>query len=180
MQTKRREGERSLQVLNMALTASLHSAVVRERTLSDAAASVARELGSFKRSHSLRRIGMVSGILGSDGQKALRFNMGKLNSYTHILRRECDFPLFSAADIYCREFMDRFGRVGDRSEWDRFWRTVLEGGGVTDMFMAPRWRLSGGARLQREVAMEAGMEVHNVERHRLLLRSLFGRRSDKH
>lgn len=110
------------------------------------------------------RLGYVSGIITSDSADLVELNERRLDGYTNYLRKGISFPVFSSTDIFQGEFVEKF-RGNAESEWYSFWRSVLECGYVTDVFMTPRWRVSAGAKDEHETAKKVGLSIHYMDDH---------------
>lgn len=111
------------------------------------------------------KIGYVAGILNSDGQKHFEDNRKKLADYAEKLRKIHKFPIFSSVDIFSNEVYDRLEEwkvsLEERETKARlFWREILEGGHVTDIFMTPRWEKSKGATDEHKTAKRIGLTIH--------------------
>lgn len=89
------------------------------------------------------RLGYVSGIISSDGPEFLEKNRKILQEKTEKYRKEHDFPIFSANDIFTPDFVDRLGH--DAPPYVSFWRKILNSGLVTDVVMTKGWKRSKGA-----------------------------------
>ncbi|HUD09819.1 MAG TPA: hypothetical protein VMR77_03385 [Patescibacteria group bacterium] len=114
------------------------------------------------------RIGYVSGIVSSDGDHKLAENIQILLVHTEKLRNLLDFPVFSTADVITKELYDRFDETKlEREKREKcfrsFWCEVIEQGGVTDIFMTPRWELSNGATAEHQTTRELGLKIHYVK-----------------
>ncbi len=111
------------------------------------------------------KLGYVAGMITSDGPEHIARNIKRLALFTETLRRMHGFPVFSATDIfdsgvYARLGVDLLDPKARQAEFQRFWRSVLETGQVTDIFMTPRWDLSEGAIDEHETAKKLGLTIH--------------------
>lgn len=115
-----------------------------------------------------KRIGYVAGIIGSDGLEKVAENMQKLAEHTERIRREQDFPIFSSTDIFSEELYERLEEMRleyeeQRKVFMQFWREIFEEGGISDIFMTPRWEESEGAFDEYETAKRLGIAIHYVQ-----------------
>jgi hypothetical protein len=146
----------------------LHNRIFRERlvdavTLAEIGICIIEILKSVQASGE-ERIGFVSGIITSDGERSIDLNLRRLAGYTEFLRETNDFPIFSATDIFDEELIKRIG-YHEEERWMSFWKSVLISGHITDLFMTPRWRDSRGANGEYKAGMEIKMKIHDMENH---------------
>lgn len=118
-------------------------------------------LRAIKRKTRAKKVGYVAGIITSDGPEYIARNIQKLEEYTERIGDEIDFPVFSAADVFSKDLLDRLhARSLPAQTWFDFWRAILGSGEVTDIFMTPRWKDSLGARDEHETAQKLGIAIH--------------------
>lgn len=121
-----------------------------------------RFLGEIKDS-SQGRIGVVSGIISSDGPGRIVPNLERLAEYTSRIRQAKDFPIFSAADIFTQALYDRLEDNGHTVEdYLTFWRDLYGSGYITDAFFTPGWDRSLGATDEHETAKRLGLRIHYI------------------
>ncbi len=154
---------KKIQELNESLAASLQESA-RNGNLDSVSFKIADMLRNVRFQHPDRRLGFVAGIIESDGLKFRYPNLEKLFHYTKMLGDEYPFPIFSAADIYGKEFLRRFNSVNDPDKWDRFWKHILVNGKVTDIFMTPGWNRSYGAKIEFKIATKIGITIHIIDK----------------
>ncbi|KKR50513.1 MAG: hypothetical protein UU81_C0002G0027 [Microgenomates group bacterium GW2011_GWC1_41_8] len=131
-------------------------------TVEDVRQSVVRLLGKLRLKDDVERIGYVSGIITSGG--SIEENIQRLIAHTDRLRTIHNFPIFTPPDVFPDDVFERTNAINHPSEkWIEFWRTILESGHVTDIFMTPRWQLSRGATDEHETAQRIGITIHYVE-----------------
>jgi hypothetical protein len=143
----------------------LHAGIFREGlidsvTLAEVGIGVIEILKSLKDSGE-GRIGFVSGIITSDGEKFIGLNLRRLASYTEFIRKANDFPIFSATDVFDEALTMRIGHNAEE-RWLSFWKSILHSGHITDLFMTPRWKESRGARDEYKAGKEIGMRIQDM------------------
>lgn len=113
------------------------------------------------------RVGLVSGVINSDGQEAVEQNIQTMIRYAEMLRNFLDFPIFCTPDVFAEvweRLEERKLSFDQREEQFRlFWRGILSSGCVTDLFMTPRWEASIGAKDEHETAQSLEITIHYIE-----------------
>lgn len=114
----------------------------------------------------IQRIGFVSGAVATSPE-VVESNLKLLLNRTEELHKQHQFPIFSSADIFFDGFWDKLPESNlskdERSpKLQALFRGILEGG-VTDIFMMPKWEFSGGARDEHETAQKLGITIHYLE-----------------
>lgn len=114
-----------------------------------------------------RRLGFVSGILTSEGDKNMPKNIERLKRYTKEIRDTHNFPIFSSVDVFGNGIYDQIEEVKFERElrehhFIQFWKMILETGHITDIFMTPRWEKSRGANIEFATAKELKITIHFV------------------
>lgn len=117
---------------------------------------------NLKQERRNNQLGYVAGIINSDGPEKLQENIKKLIEQTEIIRKNNNFPIFSATDIFYQGLYQRLSNT-NRALFIKFWREILEKASVTDIFMTPRWNMSEGAKDEHETAKRLGLKIHYVE-----------------
>ncbi len=119
------------------------------------------------------KIGVVSGIISSDGPDKIAYNLDQLSRRKDLLEKELDFPVFSSRDIFTDEVYSTLFRNGilPESEFYFFWRQVYTMSELTDVFMTPGWRRSKGCRDEYETSKRAGLAIHDLENGEYILPS---------
>lgn len=129
------------------------------RSLKDIEEALIPLMAEYREKHD--RLGYVSGVITTDGPEHVSANIQRLNDHTERLRAVHDFPIFAPTDVFT-DFV--YANVSAESlsstEFKQFWRNVLATGHVTDIFMTPRWEVSGGARDEHEAALELNLLIH--------------------
>lgn len=115
-----------------------------------------------------KHIGFVSGIIYSDGLEFKYRNVKRLLAYTEKLRKEIPYPIFSAEDVFYSGLFEKLpeSKLPEkirRPIFFAFWKSIMESGYITDLFMTPRWEVSQGARDEIEKGKKIGMTIHYVE-----------------
>lgn len=113
------------------------------------------------------RIGYVAGIVSSDGEEHIATNIKKLSEYTDRIAHQYSFPVFCAADVFNPQLFEQLAEMKLEAEereqhLKSFWRNILNCGYITDIFMTPRWQLSGGSKDEHETAGQNGIIIHYV------------------
>ena len=113
-------------------------------------------------------IGFVSGMIFSEGIEYKPRNLKRLAAYTEKLRKENTYPIFSAVDIFYNGLFEKLPEsklpeIIRRPIFFAFWKSIMESGYITDLFMTPRWEKSQGALDEIEKGKKAGMVIHYVE-----------------
>lgn len=122
-------------------------------------------LQEIKKQEKHLQIGYVAGILYSDGPEYFERNRQLLKKRTEIIRKNQNFPIFSAYDIFHWGLYDQieernFPDSKRRAAFIQFWRDIVGSSLVTDVFMTPRWEFSEGARDEHETAQKFNLTVH--------------------
>jgi len=87
-----------------------------------------------------------------------------LREHTEKIRKEKDFPIFSATDVMALETLIQIkAHKLVVKDFIKFWREILESGHVTDIFMTPRWNKSFGATDEHETAKKLGIKIHYLD-----------------
>jgi len=115
-----------------------------------------------------QKIGVVSGIVSSDGDHKIEENVVRLAKFTEAIGKQNGFPVFSTAEVFGDGIYDKveefqFERELREEHFRRFWRILFESGHITDIFMTPGWERSVGANDEHEIAKKLGMKIHYVE-----------------
>ena len=109
------------------------------------------------------RIGYVAGLITSEGPENIDKNVRRLVKFTSDIRSENNFPIFASTDVISDALFKKIGADAIKSgDWEKFWRAVLAQGGVTDVFMTPRWEISRGATDEYNTAKSLGLQIHFV------------------
>jgi hypothetical protein len=142
---------------------------IREATsLPEVQEGLVKVFTTVKEAKPQQRIGVVSGIISSEGDKRIERNMRRLHLYTAHLSEQYNFPIFSAVDVFgnglyaqIEEFS--FERELREKHFVDFWRGVFRSGHLTDVFMTPRWEISSGARDEHAISLEEQITIHYVQ-----------------
>ncbi|PIR96939.1 MAG: hypothetical protein COT91_04135 [Candidatus Doudnabacteria bacterium CG10_big_fil_rev_8_21_14_0_10_41_10] len=128
-------------------------------TLEEIQEALLAELAKARESHD--RAGYVAGLISSQGYDKIDENLKILLDHTQALRLEHQFPVFSAPEVYVDGTLHRLIEKGyGQKDFFGFWRDVLGSGHITDLFMAPNWESSFGARDEHETAKSLGIRIH--------------------
>lgn len=115
---------------------------------------VLKKLVAFFKFLDSQRMGYVAGVITSDGPGLVQRNVEMLKKYTERVRLAQSFPVFSSTDVFGETGL--WERLAAKNysyqDWVLFWRKVLGRGKITDIFMAPSWERSVGARDEWETA----------------------------
>lgn len=109
------------------------------------------DLVSAEHTRNINRIGIISGIVSSEGMDNIPQNMVRLQTYTALMgQRYSEARFFSAADVFTAEIYANLPEFQlPRPEIDHafmeFWRGILGSGFISDVSFTPRWRKSVGA-----------------------------------
>jgi len=128
-----------------------------------------RVFNTVKEAEPDQRIGYVAGMISSEGRDKIPLNMQKLRLYTQKVREKAEYPVFSAAELFDNGLHDsleefHYERELAQHHFVQFWRQILQSGHITDVHMAPRWEMSGGATDEHEVSQgENNIVLHYVE-----------------
>ncbi len=107
------------------------------------------------------RLGVISGVVSSEGREHIPRNMQTLREHEGIIRSEVDYPVFSCADVFSPKVYAQIALDGlTNQSFIEFWQRVFEEGKITDVFMTPRWEISEGARDEFETATRLGLQIH--------------------
>ena len=110
------------------------------------------------------KIGYVAGIITSDGDEYMARNRLRLEQYTQEAREKVGFPIFSATDIFTDDLYEKMKvhempRGDSEGLFQEFWRTILESGYITNIYMTPRWEKSMGATDEHKSALKVGLTI---------------------
>ena len=117
-------------------------------------------LVSNVRANGVGRMGVISGIVSSEGMDKIPQNMARLQVYTVLMnKRYPDAQFFSAADVFTTAV---YGNLSEfqlpKPEIDyvfmEFWKGILGSGFITDVAFTPRWRRSMGAKDEHATVTE--------------------------
>lgn len=146
----------------MDYTDKIKNALKPAKTIEELQKRLIDSLSEIRKGHN--RLGMVVGILTSDGPEKIKENAEHLKSYTKMVSLENDFPIFSAMVTFVGDNSDIVDHVNGKHyeyhHWLNFWRNILESGDVTDLFTTPGWERSRGATDEHETAKRLGLEIH--------------------
>ncbi len=136
-------------------------------TLTHVAEGLIKVFKEVRTAEKSEKLGYVSGIITSDGNKKIKDNMNRLEKYTIALRNKLSFPVFSGVDVfedrvYSKLEEREFAREMRQNHFIEFWRKVLRSGHITDIFMTPRWEESEGARDEMDIAKKQKIEIHFI------------------
>lgn len=106
------------------------------------------------------RVGFVSGALSSSKPLYIIRNFRMLNSYTKIVRKNVDFPVFSAIDFFGRTILIKL--TYQKEDNQELWNKILQSGYITDLFMAPGWKESSGAVSEHKTAKKSGIKIRYI------------------
>lgn len=107
------------------------------------------------------RVGYVSGIVTSDGADKIEENLQRLKDFARDLRTRYGFPIFSPSDVFPKDVLGRVQKNGATNDgFVQFWRTLLNSGHITDIFMTPRWQESRGATDEHSIAQSRDLKIH--------------------
>ena len=129
---------------------------------------LARVFNAVKSAEKNQRIGVVSGIISSDGDENIERNTRRLEQFTKAVSGKFGIPVFSTADVFGNGMYDKveefqFERELREQHFRNFWKMVFETGHITDIFMTPGWERSIGAYDEHEIAKEKGMIIHYLD-----------------
>jgi hypothetical protein len=141
--------------------------VASARTLDTIADAAIKDLTELSQKY--RRIGYVCGILTSDGMQFKDDNKALLRLYTAQISKSVNYPIFCAATLANDKIEAKIARYNQFDVNHKLWDRVMRSGLVTDMFMAPRWYLSTGSRVEFSAAVDEEMAIHHVHDHPELL-----------
>lgn len=135
--------------------------------IEDIAQHVVASIAHAKQLRETDRAGFVVGIISSDGDHNAKQNLEILTRYTEALRAQHAFPIFCSTDVFTWAVYNRLGildwePVTREETFRRFWREVLAGGEITDLFLTPRWEKSKGARDEYKAAKGLGIATREV------------------
>lgn len=115
------------------------------------------------------QIGYVAGIIKADGSEHIETNRKTLMKFTEDTRRNMDFPIFSATDVFSDDVYTRLGGLesieAGNHDFRKFWRDILKAGYITDIFMTPRWEQSGGATDEHNTALTLKLHIHYLDKN---------------
>lgn len=112
------------------------------------------------------KIGYVSGVITTDGPEYVERNIQILNDHADRLRDIHDFPIFAPNDVFTPGVYERVSiNTLTSDQLKQFWRNILAARYITDIFMTPRWEISGGARDEHDAARDLGLRIHYIERY---------------
>lgn len=150
------------------MKAEIYQQMRQATSLPEVQEGLVRVFSTVKEAKPQQRIGLVSGIITSEGDEFMERNIKRLHLYTTHLGQMYDFPIFSSVDVFgnglyaqIKEFT--FERELREKHFVNFWRGVLRSGHLTDVFMTPRWEISSGARDEHEISLEAKITIHYVD-----------------
>lgn len=129
--------------------------------------SVISKLGNLKE-NGVVRIGFVSGPINNTPDRRLaKQNLTNLNEITINLREQNEFPIFSSIDMFPDGLWNKLPETKlpkeERSLLLRnLFRSILSSG-ITDIYMAPGWKESGGARDEYETAIKLNLNIHDLD-----------------
>lgn len=128
-----------------------------------------RVFESVQHFESQKRIGIVSGIVSSDGDENIEKNVRRLDKFTVAVRKKIGIPTFSTADVFGKEMYNKIEEFRIEKElreqrFRRFWEIVLQSGHITDIFMTPGWERSTGATEEHKIAKKLGIKVHYINK----------------
>lgn len=146
----------------------IQKSITKAMSLDEIATDVLSLFDEIKLEEKTKKLGYVSGIITSEGKDKMSQNIKRLDKFTEHVRSSYDFPIFSATDIFTDEVYSRLAEMKMEhaelhKKFVRFWRTILSGGHVTDIFMTPRWHTSRGATDEHITAQELGLKIYYIE-----------------
>lgn len=106
------------------------------------------------------RVGFVSGVLSSSKPLYIIRNFRMLNSYTKFIRKNVDFPVFSAIDFIGRTILIKLTYQEEDNQ--KLWNKILKSGYITDIFMTPGWKESNGAVSEYIAAKKSGIRISYI------------------
>lgn len=142
---------------------------IREATsLSEVQEGLVRVFRTVKEAEPNQRIGIVSGIITSEGDEFMERNIKRLHLYTAHLSQQHDFPLFSSVDVFGNGLYTQIKEFSLERELREkhfvdFWRGVFRSGHLTNVFMTPRWEISSGARDEHAISVEEQIAIHYID-----------------
>ncbi len=165
----------NIRKLNLELKSILKTIVPTNTKIEVVESDLIGILSKIKRNNA-ERLGFVSGIISSDGERHIPANMEALNLYTEFYRDYTPFPVFSASDIFHPWTVGKFNLT--KPEWSTFWTNILKSGNITDVFMTPRWNFSFGSIEEQKTAKELKLKLHYHQNKTILIQILQSVRRD--
>ncbi len=122
---------------------------------------IIKKLEEAKSKDKQGRVGFVSGPFFSNGPLRVVRNYRQLRKYARHIRESVDFPVFSAIDFISRAALMKL--TSQNYHTGEFWKKIIGSGFVTDIYMAPNWEKSKGARSEHEAAKECGIKINYLK-----------------
>lgn len=113
------------------------------------------------------KVGFVSGVLSSSKPLDIIRNFRTLHNYTKLVRKNVDFPVFSAIDFFGRTILIKL--TYQKKDNQKLWNKILQSGYITDLFMAPGWKESNGAISEYKTAKKSGIKIRHIAPPRVTL-----------
>lgn len=128
----------------------ISEAIADAKSLPEAQSALLEVVSSLKTN--VVRVGVISGMVSSEGMDKIPQNMAKLQIYTTLMsQRYPDAQFFSAADIFTTEVYGnlpefQLPRPAIDHAFMTFWRGILGSSFISDVSFTPRWKRSLGSR----------------------------------
>ncbi|MDP2637770.1 MAG: DUF4406 domain-containing protein [Candidatus Levybacteria bacterium] len=150
------------------MTSDIYQEIKHSTCLKHVHAGLTKVIKEINKNTKMKRLGFVSGILTSEGDKNMPRNIERLRRYTKEIRDTHNFPIFSSVDVFGDGIYDqieesKFERELREHHFVQFWKMILETGHITDIFMTPKWDKSRGAKIEHEVAQKIKIKIHIVD-----------------
>jgi hypothetical protein len=150
---------------------------IERLNLGNVIAATSEVLENHKVNNGHIRMGLVSGMISSDGPDRIEHHLKRLEYNTQLIRSRLDFPVLSARDIFTDTIyaqlaeMELPAEMRER-EFVKFWRDLLairssDGKNhFTDLFRTPYDYKSRGARDEQRMARRLGLTFHTTRQIR--------------
>ncbi len=125
--------------------------------------SKARSLERLKKAHEDSKggkVAFVSGKIMADGFIFAGKNLMTIAKYERFVRSSEHIPVFSATDFLFNELVNTIFR--GKASGDEYWRDIIESGYITDIYMAPGWESSNGAKSEFDSAKKKNLKIHYI------------------
>ena len=131
------------------------------QTIDDISKMINNYFRILKKNNPEIKIIYVAGKVTTNGDARIAYNLEKLKEAARSLRKATKDFVFSPADIFNTKTYWRLNIPKPLHEKDFyiFWRRVLKNG-VIDIYFAPKWEQSVGARDEHSTAKKIGLTIH--------------------
>lgn len=87
-------------------------------------------------------------------------NLLNIAKHERGVRSKEHIPVFSATDFLLNELVNTVFR--GKASGDEYWRDIIESGYITDIYMAPGWEGSNGAKSEFDSAKKKNLKIHYI------------------